>query len=113
MKLEVSRKIFETRETLYVERNIDLRLRIIVAVEKKNKYYIFAWPCARASVRVPGSVGACLRVRAYSLAYPACNSNAPQCDFLYGSSGSTIFFDINSYSTIFEKKKSPNTKYVV
>ena len=38
----------------------------------------------------------CARVRACGLAYPACNSGAPQCDIICGLSGSATLFDIIS-----------------
>jgi hypothetical protein len=52
--------------------------------------------CVRARVCacVPGRIG--MRVRAYSLAYPACNACAPYCDVICGPSVSTTFFDIIS-----------------
>jgi hypothetical protein len=47
-------------------------------------------------VRVPRRVGVYMRVRACSLAYPACIAYAPYCDVICGPSGSTTFFDIIS-----------------
>ena len=55
-------------------------------------------------MRVPGSVGACMRVCACSLAYSACNLYAPYCDIIYGSSGFITFFDIMSLVVRFKKK---------
>ena len=43
-----------------------------------------------------GCPSAWMRVRACSLAYPACNAYAPRCDVICGPSSSTIFFDIIS-----------------
>jgi hypothetical protein len=68
---------------------------------KSNKYYIFV--CVRADVRVyvrmwlPGSVGVWMLLRAYRLAYPACNSHPPRCDVICGPNGSTVFFNIISW----------------
>ena len=63
-----------------------------------NKYYILACVCvlARACMCLPGRVVVCMRIRAYSLAYPARKEKAPCCDVICGPSGSTIFFDIIS-----------------
>jgi hypothetical protein len=61
---------------------------------KCNKYYVFA--CVRARVRrVPGRMGVCMRVRASSLAYPACNLCAPCCDVICGPPLSAIFFEMS------------------
>jgi hypothetical protein len=49
---------------------------------------------------VSGRVGVCMRVRACSLAYPACNACAPCCDVISGPFG-CIIFDIVINSTIF------------
>jgi hypothetical protein len=46
----------------------------------------------------------CVRERACSLAYPACNSYAPYCDVICGPSASITFFDIVTNGTIFEKQ---------
>jgi hypothetical protein len=72
---------------MYVQRNVEARSRIIVAVEKR-----FVCPC----VREPRRVGFCMRARACSLAYPAFNAYAPYCHVIYGPSCSTTFFDIIS-----------------
>ena len=50
----------------------------------------------RACICVPGRVGVCMRIRAYSLANPARNAYAPYCDVICGPSVSTTFFDIIS-----------------
>jgi hypothetical protein len=68
---------------------------------KSNKYCI----CVRVRkcVRVSGDVGVRMRVRACSLAYPACNKNAPY----YG--GLCLHHILPHYlinDTIFEEKKS-------
>jgi hypothetical protein len=52
---------------------------------RSNKYYVFC-----------GYVRVCMLVRACSLAYPPCNSDASYCDVICGRSGSIIFFDIIS-----------------
>ena len=62
--------------------------------------------CARACVRTPGRVDVCIRVRACSLAYPACNLYAPYCDVICGRSGCSIFFDIILEKAQFSGKKS-------
>ena len=58
----------------------------IVAEEKQKVPHICA--CVRS--------GACMRVRACSLAYPARNAYVPYCDVICGPSGPAIFFDIIS-----------------
>jgi hypothetical protein len=58
--------------------------------------HICVYVYVRARVRVPERVSVCMRVRAFNLAYPACNSCAPYSDVIFGPSGSTIFFDIIS-----------------
>ena len=55
-------------------------------------------------MQVPGRVGVCMPVRAYSLVYPACNAHAPYCDVICGPSDSATFFDYLINGTIFEKK---------
>jgi hypothetical protein len=47
----------------------------------------------------------CIRVRAFSLAYPACNYYATYCDVICGLSGSTIFLDIISQTARFSEEK--------
>jgi hypothetical protein len=59
--------------------------------------------CVRARMWVPGRVGVCERVRAYSLANLACNAFAPFCDVICGPSVSTAFFDI-SWTVRFSEK---------
>ena len=69
---------------------------------KSNKYYVFV--CVR--VRAPARVRACGCLNAWactcsfacvcSVAYPACNAYAPYCDVIFGTSGSTMFFDVIS-----------------
>ena len=80
---------------MYVQSNTEALSRIIVAVEKQ-KYYIFLCLCARSCVRVFGRVGVCMRVRACSLAFPACNFYALYCDVICDPSGPTKYFDIIS-----------------
>jgi hypothetical protein len=74
---------------------------------KSNKCYTFlcvSAPDVGACVHshfcvcagMPGSVGVCMFVRAYSLAYPACNMRAPCFIVICGPSGFTSFFDITS-----------------
>jgi hypothetical protein len=48
----------------------------------------------RARMWVPGRVGVCLRIRAYSFANPVRNAYALYCDDIRGPSVSTTFFDI-------------------
>ena len=76
------RRVHET--IVVVEEQLVLNISLCVRV------------CARANERVPGSVGVCMRVRACSCVYPACNSYAPYCDVICGPSGSNSFFDIIS-----------------
>jgi hypothetical protein len=59
---------------------------------KSNKYYMLVCVC----MWVPGCVGVCMRIRAYSLPYPARKAYSPYCDVICGPSVSTIFFDIIS-----------------
>jgi hypothetical protein len=68
----------------------------IVAVEKQ--YVLHIGLCVRmlACIWVPGHLGVCMRIRAYSLANPARNAYAPYCYVICGPSVSTIFFDIIS-----------------
>ena len=65
-----------------------------------NKYYIPSCVCVcvhlRTCVHVPGHVGMRMRVRAYNLAYPACNAYASFCDVICNPTVDTIFFDIIS-----------------
>ena len=62
-------------------------------------------------MRVHRSVGVCVRLRACSLAYPACNAYAPSYDVIYGSYSSTKCFDIISYTAPFSEKKLLNMKH--
>ena len=71
----------QTRHIMHVQRNIEARSRIIVAVEKTIN---ITYSCV------------CAYVRACSLAYPACNLYAPYCVVICSLSGSTTFFDIIS-----------------
>ena len=98
--------------------NVTLRcVHETIVAWKKKKYYILvcvcrlARACVRACVWVPGRVGACMRIRAYSLASPARNAYEPYCDVICGPSGFTILFDIISFGAIFGKKLS-NKKFV-
>jgi hypothetical protein len=87
------------------------RSRITVDVEKES-YCVFVIvcvlrtraPCVLAGGRVPGRLSVCMRVRACSLTYPACNAYAPYCDEICGLSGSTVFFDITLYRAGFSEK---------
>jgi hypothetical protein len=69
---------------MYLQRNKEARSRIICAVEKQY------WPVC-VCVRVGGRVGVFMRVRACSLAYPACNAYAPYCDVICGLGLHRIF----------------------
>jgi hypothetical protein len=71
-------------------------LRIIVAVEKQYEYYLLDCVC------VCGNMGAW--VCACSLANPACNTNAPYCDIIWGPSVSTRFFNTISQMMRFSGK---------
>ena len=73
-----------------------MRSRFIVAVEKK--YILRICVCVCVCIRASGRVGVCMRVRACSVAYPACDSYEPYSDGIFGS---TIFFDILTKGTIF------------
>ena len=79
---------------MYVQRNIEGRALIIVAVE--NQYYLLICVCVRACMWITWRAGVCMRIRACSLAYPACNAYAPYCDVICGPSGSTILLDFIS-----------------
>jgi hypothetical protein len=75
---------------MYVQRNIEARLRIIVAVAKQ--YVLLTGLCVRACMWVSGRVGVCMRIRAYTLANPARNVYAPYCEVICGPSVFSIFF---------------------
>jgi hypothetical protein len=49
----------------------------------------------RACMWVPGRVGACMRMRACSLANPTCNDYAPYCDVICGPSVTTTFLTLS------------------
>ena len=75
--------------------NVTLRrVRETILVVESNRYFIFLCVRVRACVEVVGSVGECMRVRAWSLAYAACKVYAPCCDVIRDPSVSAIFFDI-------------------
>ena len=59
---------------------------------KANMFCIFV--CARARACV--YVGVCMRVRACSLAYPPCNSYAPNYDVICGTNDTTLFLEFIS-----------------
>ena len=83
---------------MYMYRSIEVRSRI-VAVEKQYEYYLLVCACMRAPACVHcvrERVGMCMRVRACSLANPACNAYAPYCDVICVPSASTQFLDIIS-----------------
>jgi hypothetical protein len=77
--------------------NVTLRRvnETIVAVES-NTYYILVCVYMHACTWLPGRVDVCIRIRAYSLAYPPRNAYAPCCDVISGPSVSTTFFDFIS-----------------
>jgi hypothetical protein len=52
-------------------------------------------------VWVPGNVGVCMRLRAYSLAYPACKVYEPYCDVICGLWLHPIFRHYLRNGTIF------------
>jgi hypothetical protein len=83
--------------------NVTLRrVRKSLLPWKSNKYYLLICVCVRA--RATGSVGVCIRVRAYSLAYPAHNTYAPYCDIINGPWRRHICRHYLIKSTIFGKK---------
>jgi hypothetical protein len=63
---------------------------------RSNMCYLLVCVCVRACMWIPGCVAACMRVRACSLANPACNAYAPYCDVICGPSVSATFVDIIS-----------------
>jgi hypothetical protein len=101
------------RFSMYVGYSVILRrVRESLLPRKINKYYIFVYVCA--CVRVPGCVNVCLRVRACSLAYSACNSYAPCCDVISDSPPprSPRYFSTLSHKRRDFRKKSLNIKCV-
>ena len=96
---------------MYPEGNIQVRLRITIAVES-NKYYAFGCVCVcvcvcgcvRARAWVPKRLGVCMRVLVCSLTYPACNAYAPYCVVVCGLSGPTRFLILSHNANIFGKK---------
>jgi hypothetical protein len=73
-----------TRQDSQCTYNVTLRrdLETIVAVEKQQVLHIACFAC----MRVPGSEGMCMRIRAYSLANPARDAYVPYCDVICGPS---------------------------
>ena len=57
-----------------------------------------------ACVWVPGRMGVCMRIRAFSLVFPARDAYAPYCDVTVGPSVSCVFFDIISHAVRFSEK---------
>jgi hypothetical protein len=80
---------------MYVQRNTEERSRIIVAVES-NKYCMCVCVRTRPRVRPYAMALGRVHVPTCSLAYLACNSNAPYCDVICAAFCSTKFFDIIS-----------------
>jgi hypothetical protein len=71
---------------------------------KAQNTNVCACLCTRAHVCVPGRVSLCMRVRAYSLAYPACNAYALYCDVIWPLWLDHIFRHYLINDTIFEKQ---------
>ena len=69
----------------------------------RGKEVCYILICVRACVSVSGLLCVSMGVRAFSLAYPACNAYAPYC-VICGFFGFTIFFDIISYTVLFSEK---------
>ena len=63
-----------------------------------EKLYLFTMKCRQKHplLGVPRHVGVCIRARACSLAYPACNAHAQYWVVICGLSGPNIFFRIIS-----------------
>ena len=72
-----------------------------LAVEKQQVLHIglcvHACACVRACMWVPGRVGVCMPISAYSLANPARNAYAPYCDIIWGPSVSNFLEHSVSY----------------
>ena len=88
--------------------NNEARLRNHCCCGKAISRYITYWSvCAclgvRACMWANKRVGVCMRIRAYSLANPARNANAPYCDVICGPSLCTTFFDISQTMRFLEK----------
>jgi hypothetical protein len=86
---------------MFLQRNIKVRSRIIVAVVKQQVLLLIGLcvhPCAcvSACMCAPGRVGVCMRIGSCNLVNPACNAYFPCCHDICGPSVSTIFFDIIS-----------------
>jgi hypothetical protein len=103
-------RLYETRQTMYVQRNIVAHLRITVAVEKQYVLHICVCVCVcvcvcmQVFVHVPRCTDMCMHRHTRSLAYPACNSYVPYCDVICGPSVYTTFFNIISYTVLFSEK---------
>jgi hypothetical protein len=83
---------------MYVIRNIQVRSRIIVAVEKQEILLISLCACARLWIPVR------MRLRACSLANPECNAYASYCDVICGPLSPPVLRHYLINGAIFEKK---------
>jgi hypothetical protein len=95
-----------TRQAMYVQSNAEARSRnnSCEKVGSITYFCVCVGMHARACTWVSGRVDVCMRIRACSLANPACNAYAPYCDVICGPSVSATFFDIVINGAIFGKK---------
>jgi hypothetical protein len=82
------------------------RVRETIVTVEKAIGIRYLYVCSCACVRVPGSLGMFMRVRACSLAYPACNAYAPYCDVICGPSRANIFSTLSHKWREFSEKVS-------
>ena len=93
----VSRLQNITKQDRQCAYNVTMRRVDESVVAVKKQYILFIVLCVHACecVRVLGSVGVCMRIRACSLANPTRNAYAPYCDVICDPSVSNTFCDIS------------------